>query len=171
MPSLVAPRRAFRIGAALLAGLLAVVGAGAATLASAAATRGPSLEVSIIQATLSDAGQLIDPLLRDLPQLTRERPFTRYNVYKLLDRKQFPLEHGRPITFVLPNGRTLQASLDGTSLEKEEKRYRLDTQIGDPGKPAFLKSLHVTASENEPFFVGGQTFKGGTLFLELVVRP
>jgi hypothetical protein len=27
----------------------------------------------------------------------------------------------------------------------------------------------VTASEGQPFFVGGQTYEGGTLFLELVL--
>jgi hypothetical protein len=57
------------------------------------------------------------------------------------------------------------------SVDKNERRYQVDAQIGDPGKPAFLKSLHVTASENEPFFVGGQSYRGGTLFVELVVRP
>jgi len=32
------------------------------------------------------------------------------------------------------------------------------------------KLLDVTATEGEPFFVGGQSYQGGTLFLELVVR-
>jgi hypothetical protein len=31
--------------------------------------------------------------------------------------------------------------------------------------------LQVTTSENEPFFVGGQSYNGGVLFLELLVRP
>jgi hypothetical protein len=34
-----------------------------------------------------------------------------------------------------------------------------------------LKDLHVTAGANQPFFVGGQQYEGGVLFLELVVRP
>ena len=160
-------RRA-QIGFALAVVALAFAAAGAY---AATGSRGPSLEVSLIHATLTDAGLSVDPALKDLPQLTRDQPFIRYNGYRLLDRKRFPLERSKPITFVLPNGRTLQASLDGVSLGKGERRYQLDTQIGDPGKPAFLKSLHVTASENEPFFVGGQSNKGGTLFLELVVRP
>jgi hypothetical protein len=151
-----------------VAALVLLAGGGAYAASGAHA---PSLEISIIQASNNDAGPSIDPQLKDLPQLTHEQPFTRYNVYRLLDRKLFPLERAKPITFVLPNGRTLQATLDGVNLEKTEKRYKLDTQIGDPGKPAFLKSLHVTASENEPFFVGGQSYQGGTLFLELTVRP
>jgi len=55
-----------------------------------------------------------------------------------------------------------------------EKRYQLDTQIlspGDTGKAPFLKA-QVTASANEPFWVWSkESFQGGTLLLELVVRP
>jgi hypothetical protein len=141
-----------------------------AGVARAASQHGPFLEISIIYATQSDAGASIDPALKDLPQLTREQPFTRYNVYKLLDRKQFPLEPNKAVTFVLPNGRTLQATLTAVTVEKNEKRYQLETKIGDPGKQAFLNSLQVKASENEPFFVGGQSYKGGMMFLELMVK-
>lgn len=137
----------------------------------AASQHGPFLEISIIEATQGDAGVSIDPALKDLPQLTKEQPFTRYNVYKLLDRKQFPLEANKPVTFVLPNGRTLQATLTAMTVEKNEKRYQLDANIRDPGKQAFLNSLQVQTSENEPFFVGGQSYKGGVLFLELMVKP
>jgi hypothetical protein len=155
-------------GAAFLAfaGLVAF-----AEVGQAASQHGPFLEISILHATQSDAGASIDPALKDLPQLTREQPFTRYNVYKLLDRKQFPLEANKPVTYVLPNGRTLQATLTGVSIEKNEKRYQLEAKIGDPGKQAYLNSLQVKTSENEPFFVGGQSYKDGMMFLELMVRP
>ena len=64
----------------------------------------------------------------------------------------------------------LQVTLGGVTVDKNEKRYALSAQIGEPGKAAFLKSLQVTASENEPFFIGGQSYKGGVLFLELLVE-
>jgi hypothetical protein len=158
-------------------GLLATLAAAlvAATfggrVARAAATKGPTLEVAVIHALHTDGGASIDPALKDLPQLTRDQPFVRYNVYKLLDRKAFPLDATRPVTDALVNGRTLQVTLDGVSEDKGEKRYQMNAQIAEPGKKAFLKSLQVTASANEPFFVGGQSYQGGTLFLELVVRP
>ena len=44
-------------------------------------------------------------------------------------------------------------------------------EIGEPGKQAFLKLLEVTAGPNDPFFVAGQTYEGGTLFLELAMHP
>lgn len=160
-------RRAVLAG--LAAGALAAVVAGG--VARAAAVRGPVLEVSVIHATRTDGGASIDPALKDLPQLTHDQPFVRYNVYKLLDRRVFPLQANKAVSYVLVNGRTLQVTLDGVDEDKGERRYHVDAQISEPGGKVFLKSLQVTASANEPFFVGGQSYQGGTLFLELVVRP
>jgi hypothetical protein len=155
--------------------LLAAVGAVLLLLSlapgrAAAAGAGPTLEVVVIHATRSDGGTSIDPQLRDLPDLTKE-PFVRYNVYRQLDRKQLRLDEGKPVVQALPNGRSLQVVLDGEVADAGEKRYQVQAQIGEPGKKAFLKSLQVTASANEPFFVAGQSYQGGTLFLELIVRP
>jgi hypothetical protein len=168
-----------RLAAAALAAtglaLAALVTGGAARAAS---THRPTLEVTIIQATRADAGPSIDPRLKDLPQLTQREPFVRYNVYQLLDRQGFPLDSTKPVKLLLPNGRSLKASLVAVSSAGDggsrETRYQLDTQIVDPadsGSAAFLRSLQVTASANEPFFIGGQSYQGGTMFIELNVRP
>jgi hypothetical protein len=138
-------------------------------LARAAAV-GPILELSTIYAIRSDGGASIDAHLRDLPQLTRDQPFVRYNVYRLLDRKQVPFESGKPVEYALANGRTLRVELAGVSTDAGERRYQVQAQIAEPGKKAFLRSLAVTASENEAFFVGGQSYQGGTLFIELQIR-
>jgi hypothetical protein len=141
--------------------------------ASAAPPTGPAvLEIALIYAAWSDGGASIDPALHDLPQLTREQPFVRYNVYKLLERTQQPLEAGKPDTYGIVNGRTLQVTLVDVipAVPHADRRYHVRAAIGEPGKQAYLKLLEVTAGEGEPFFVGGQTYQGGTLFLELVVR-
>jgi hypothetical protein len=154
---------------ALFAGAgLAVSVAVAPSPAGAAA--GPSVEISVILAQASDGGGSIDPKLRDLPQLTRDQPFVRYNVYRLLERKEVPLEKGKPTPYALVNGRTLQVTLTDVTTEKSEKRYHVRVEIAEPGKQAFLKALEVTAGANEPFFVAGQSYQGGTLFLELQTR-
>jgi hypothetical protein len=139
-------------------------------LARAGAPAGPRVELSVIHASSSDAGGSVDPRLRDLPQLTRDQPFVRYNVYRLLDRTELPLERGKPSPYALVNGRTLQVTLTDVTQDKGEKRYHVRVEIGEPGKQAFLKLLEVTASANDPFFVAGQSYQGGTLFLELVMR-
>jgi hypothetical protein len=157
-----------------LAGLFAgavLVGRGSALAAPAKGP--PTLEITLIYAAQSDAGASIDPALHDLPQLTRDQPFVRYNVYRLLERTQQPLETGKPGTYGIVNGRTLQVTLvdvTTTGAPRPDRRYHVRAAIGEPGKQAFLKLLDVTASEGEPFFVGGQSYQGGTLFLELVVR-
>jgi hypothetical protein len=154
---------------AILAGLsLAMLGVGGVALA---ASRAPALQLTVIHALTTDAGGSIDPALRDLPQLGRDQPFVRYNVYKLLERKELALEPGKPVESPLPNGRVLQVTLVDASGEGAGRRFHVRAEIGEPGKKAFLKLLEVTASPNEPFFVGGQSYQGGTLFLELAVKP
>src|SRR5215472_12031345 len=158
--------------------LLAVLGALALALAwgvgervaRAAGGKTTSVEVSVIHATRTDGGSSIDPQLRDLPQLTKEQPFVRYNVFKLLDRRQLPCEKGKPAAYSLVDGRTLQVTLVDVTDKSSDQRYHLRAEIAGAGKKEFLKLLEVTASGNEPFFVGGQSYQGGTLFLELVVR-
>jgi hypothetical protein len=156
-----------------------VLAAGAALLAAAwagsagaASTRIPSIELTIIYATHVDGGASIDYRLPNLSRLTRAQPFARYNVFKLLDRRQFPLEAGKAVHYQLLNGRDVEITLGGvTPGDAGEPRYQLEAHIGDPGKAAYLKGLQVTLSANQPFYVGGQSYQGGTLFLELALLP
>lgn len=160
-------RRPFVLG---LAGVLAGAAGGVAQ-AQPPPAHAPQIELVVIHASRADGPGSIDPRLRDLPQLTTEQPFTRFNVYKVLDRQQFPLEAGKPVTYGLVNGGTLRLSLDGVTVrDAGGRRYQLAAQIGRPGKD-FLRGLQVTAGDNQPFFVGGQSYQGGTLFVEMVVRP
>jgi hypothetical protein len=153
------------VTAGLLAGL---VGPGSA--AALDAGTGPSVEIRVIEGFHTDGGASIDGQLADLPQLTQEQPFLRYNVYHLLDSKRFPLTSGQTVSYGLVNGRTLQVTLAEVVESKSQRRYKMEAQIVEPGKRAFLKSLQVTAGPNQPFFVGGQQYQGGMLFVELVVR-
>ncbi len=148
---------------ALLAGLVA---SGVAARADAAEPR-PEIEVSVIHATRTDGGAAIDPRLRDLPQLTREEPFVRYNVYSLLERKELALEAGKAAADPLVNGRVLEVTLLEVTDHAGQKRFHLRAAIDEPGAKPLV--LEVTAGKNEPFFVAGQSYRGGTLFLELRV--
>jgi hypothetical protein len=158
--------------------LAALAGALLATLPAGGVARGAStaasVEISVIHATRTDGGASIDPQLRDLPQLTKQQPFVRYNVFRLLDRKQLDFEKGKPVVYGLVDGRTLQVTLVDVDVadtnEKGRERYHVRAEIAGPGKKEFLKLLEVTAGKGDPFFVGGQSYKGGTLFIELVIR-
>ncbi len=162
--------------AALTAVGLSLGGLGLGGAALAASTHGPNLEVSVIQATVSDASRSIDSRLQDLAtQLTTQQPFVRYGAFTLVSRTQFPLqpEGGKAIAYTLPTGQVLQASLDGTVVDNGEKRYKLTTQIAsggsaDAGAPV---NVQVKASASTPFFVGVQSNKTGATFVELKVYP
>jgi hypothetical protein len=168
------------VAAALAVAGLALVALGTVGAARAASSHTPTLEVTIIQATAGDAGLSIDPQLKDLsPATVQQAPFVRYNAYRMVQRQPFALLGNQPVKLRLPNGRILQANLTRVSESvtdggASEKRYELEAQIvaaADAGTTAFLRSLQVTVSANEPFFVGGQSYQGGTMFIELNVRP
>jgi hypothetical protein len=137
---------------------------------AAADVKSPEIEVSVIHALHSDGGVSIDPVLRDLPQLTKDQPFVRYNVFRLLDRKRLALFRGKPAAYGVVDGRTLQVTLVDVTAANGGPRYHVRAEIAGPDKKEFLKLLEVTAGPNEPFFVGGQSYGGGTLFLEFAVR-
>jgi hypothetical protein len=156
----------------LLAAGAAALLAATAGVAVADPAKGPNLELTIIHATYVDGGASVDSRLPQLPGLTKSEPFTHYNVFRLLDRKQLPLEAGKPVAYALVNGRNVAVTLGGVSQgDAGQKRYQLEAHIGEPGKAAYLKGLQVTLGDNQPFYVGGQSYQGGTLFLELVVVP
>jgi hypothetical protein len=157
-----------------------VLETGAAVLLTAVWARGAragsvkvlGIQLTIIFAAYVDGGAAIDLRLPNLPRLAKSEPFARYNVFTLLDRKQFPLEAGKAVTYELVNGRNVEVTLAGvTPGDAGEPRYQLEAHIGQPGKAAYLKGLQVTLSANQPFYVGGQSYQGGTLFLELALVP
>jgi len=131
----------------------------------------PAVEISVIQANVTDGGITIDSQVPDLSRHAREQPFLRFNTFKLLDRRELPIQVGKPVIDTLVNGRTLQVTLLDIIDRAGDKRFHLRAAIDEPGKQSLLKLLEVTAGANDPFFVAGQSFRGGTLFIEIVVRP
>ncbi len=122
-------------------------------------------EIMVMHATQEAAGS-IDPRIGSMPQLTKP-PFSAYNAYKLLDKKIVPVERGKTASYALPNGRTLQVSVE----PQPNKLYKVSASISRPEGGAFLKLLEVTAAPNEPFFVAGQTYGKGSLVVAITIRP
>ena len=159
-----------RRGCLMTLGAIGIAMGLSAPLANAG-TPTPSIEIGVIHAQHTDGGGFIDPRLREIEQHMRDEPFVRYNVYRLLDHRRLPLESGKPAALGLVNGRTLKITLVESKGSGADRRFRMRAEIAEPRQEAFLKLLDVTASVDEPFFVGGQSYEGGTLFLELVLRP
>jgi hypothetical protein len=154
----------------------------ALSLAGGAATAGPeappgasaqapvpasvNAEVMVMHATQAPGAGSIDEKIGNMPQL-RKPPFSAYNTYKLLDKRTLSVQKGQPSSHQLPNGRTLQVSLS----DVKERRYHVSASISQPDGKAFLKLLEVAAAPNEPFFVAGQTYQGGSLVIAITLRP
>jgi hypothetical protein len=159
-------RLVFALGAALTFAFAAV----ATDEASAQPVQAPAAihanaDIMVLHATQVDGAGSIDPRIGSMPQL-KKPPFSAYNTYKLLDRKVVPLEKGKPSTYALQNGRTLDVTLIDVA---GDKRYKVSARINKDGKD-YLKS-EVTAAANEPFFVAGQSHQGGILVLGITLRP
>jgi hypothetical protein len=122
-------------------------------------------EIMVMHATQESSGS-IDAKIGSMPQLTKP-PFSSYNTYKLIERKTLAVERGKPSSYALPNGRTLQVAVEALP----EKQYKVGASVSRAEGSSFLKVLEVKASPNEPFFVAGQTYNKGILVFAITVRP
>jgi len=167
---LAAPRSAL---AALVVVLLVVtfpldVAWGGPTGASRpAALKVVNAEIMVLFATQMPGAGSIDPAIGNLPQL-RKPPLSSYNTYRLLDKRSLPIQIGTSSTYTLANGRVLQVSFVEMT---PDHGFHVRAAINQPGGNAYLKLLELTAKPNDPFFVGGQSFNGGSILLAITLRP
>jgi hypothetical protein len=119
-------------------------------------------EIMVLFATEMPGPGSIDPAIGNLPQLSA------YNTYRLLDKRSLPIQMGTSSTYTLANGRVLQVSFVETT---PDHGFHVRAAINQPGGNAYLKLLELTAKPNDPFFVGGQSFNGGSILLAITLRP
>jgi hypothetical protein len=115
-------------------------------------------EVLVILAK-EEAGE-IDPKLKQVHALQKP-PFSGFKSMTVLSTTNVELTTEQAATVALPNGRTLQLQL---LARLPDGRNKVQVSINRPGKQDYLPLLTVIAS-NEPFFVAGQRFQGGTLVI------
>ena len=123
-------------------------------------------EILVLHATNTGGG--IDPELQHLKQLQKP-PFSAYDTYRLLHRHSIVLRLQQPDSTQLPNGRTLRTVLKAVL---PEERYRVAASISRPPQDkdgGYLPLLEVTAKSGEPFFVAGQSYRGGILVVGIQV--
>ncbi len=109
----------------------------------------------------------IDPQLEKLTALRRP-PFNAFRSMEILSRPKLTLTPGKDAFVSLPNGRRLKLTLLRVM---PDGRYKVRAAINRPNKSDYLPLLQVVASAGDPFFVAGQSYKGGTLVVGVTVDP
>jgi hypothetical protein len=123
-------------------------------------------EVVVLLATQADGARAVDPAIGALPQLSKP-PFNAYGHWKLLDRQTVSLERAKPTTVALAAGRTLELTYSELAADK---RFRVAAALHKADAPGVQK-VNVVAAAQEPFFLAGQKFQGGTLFIGITLKP
>lgn len=137
-------------------------GSASASASSAAPVPAPSsLAAEIVVLHGSNTGEGIDPRIGDMPQLQKP-PFSAYNTYKLLSQSRIPLAGSKPGETKLPNDSVLQIALKEAL---PEGRFKVATSVKSAKGSSFLPLLEVTTSLNERFFVAGQSYDNGVLWV------
>jgi hypothetical protein len=127
--------------------------------AGLAAAQAPVRGEVIVVLAKEEAGT-IDKQLESVKAL-KKPPFNGFKSMKVLATHGVKLTDNGDATVSLPNGRTLQLKL----LERmPDGRHKVQVAINKKGKKDYLPLLTVIASD-EPFFVAGQKFEGGTLVI------
>ena len=121
------------------------------------------VQVMVLHATNSKKG--IDKRIGKMPEL-KKPPFSSYDSYELLEKKQLPLAKGDASKLVLPNKRVLRTKLLDV-ISKDQ--VRISASINRPKGKTFLPLLEVKAKVGQSFIVAGQSYKGGILVLVIKV--
>jgi hypothetical protein len=130
-----------------------------------------SADVMLLHGTNDNTG--IDPKLGKMPALSKP-PFSSYNSYKLIGQGKLPLDKGKAVPYTLPTGRELRVVYKDVLQPQKQGdplRYVIAVSIEKPEGKSFLPLVEVNAQAGEMFFVGGQEFKGGSLFIGIKVSP
>lgn len=140
-----------------------------ATLSTFALRTGPAhaqnqdqvLPAQVLVVLAKEEAGSIDAALKDEPALRRP-PFNSFRSMKVLSKPEISLRVKKPEEVTLPNGRKLRLSVERVM---PNDRYRVKVSINRPDQKDYLPLLQVVASRGDPFFVAGQSYKGGTLVI------
>jgi hypothetical protein len=115
----------------------------------------------------------IDRAIGPMPALTKP-PFSAYNSYKLLSRNSVPLPRSVASKLKLPTGRELHVVYKDVLPPQKQgaaARFVVAASIQKASGKDFLPLIEVNATPGEWFWVGGQDYKGGALFIGIRISP
>lgn len=162
-----AVRNAVCLGVALATLVPSAVSAQGSNLVQANRTPAGGVPAEVLVVLAKEDAGTIDPELKKLTALRRP-PFNSFRSMQILSKPKVKLIPGRDAVLSLPNGRRLKLALLQVM---PDGRFKMKVSINRPDKSDYLPLLQVVASSGDPFFVAGQTYKGGTLVVGVTVDP
>jgi hypothetical protein len=134
---------------------------------AAPAVTNADAELIVLYASNDNSG--IDAAIGKMPELGKP-PFSSFNSYKLVDRKDLSLKQGKTTDVALPTGSTLSITFKDILLTKsKETRYVLTESVVN-GDKTVLPNLEVNAKRGEFFFLAGEKYKDGALVIGTRVK-
>lgn len=131
-----------------------------------------SVKAEIIVLHATNDGKGIDPSIGKMPELGKP-PFSSYDTYKLLDKKELSLPKGESKEQKLPDGGKLAIKFKEHVKSKKKddpSKFVLQTSIEKPDGKSFLPGLDVSALQGEYFFIAGQKYGKGILVIGIKVK-
>ena len=128
-------------------------------------------EVMVLHATNANTG--IDPKIGKIPALSKP-PFSSYNSYKLLTQSTHALPRSVAQPVKLPTGRELDIVYKEylpPAGGSRDARYVVAASIQKADGKSFLPLVEVNAKPGDWFWVGGQEYSGGALFIGIKISP
>jgi hypothetical protein len=127
----------------------------------------PEAKAAVIVLHASNAKKGIDARLPDdVKGKLKVPPFSSYDSYELLEKKDLDFSAAKAGELALPNKGKLKLSLNGVN-----KKYDLNVLITAPDGDKFVELNGVKAKRGDIFFIAGQKHKDGILVLGLRVGP
>ncbi len=139
--------------------LLSVVAIAIVCSASSVALAEKPTKAEVLVILAKEEAGTIDPELKKLAALKRA-PFNAFRSMTIHSKPKLNLTIGKDAFVNLPNGRKVMLTLIRVM---PDGRYRVKVSINRPEEKDYLPLLQVVASPGDPFFVAGQSYKGGTL--------
>jgi len=157
--------------APLMMGTALVLGGSSA--AEADPPPGTPAQLMVLYATQADAGAIAQGILdedkcRQLHMVEKlgQPPFSAYNHYDLVDKRDLTLAKAQAQDVALANGRKLTVTfMDKT----DDGRFRVSSAITDASGKA--NTVTVATPGGQPVYVAGPGYQQGVLVLVLTVQP
>jgi hypothetical protein len=130
-----------------------------------------SADVLVLHATNDQSG--IDPRIGPMPALSKP-PFSSYNSYRLLSRDSgVALPRAIAARLKLPTGRDLHLVYKDVLPPTKQggTRFVVAASIHKANGNPLLPMVEVNATPGEWFWVGGQEFRGGAVFIGIKINP